>query len=113
MDSSVYDDIGVRRVINASGSMTYIGGSLMAPEVLEKMNQAAGAFVFIEELLAWASGEIAALTGTESGLVTTGTAGGILLCGCSCHAPCRISSGGRSEDQSPDGVHGRGVRTGD
>ena len=74
MDDSVYDDIGVRRVINASGSMTYIGGSLMAPEVLEKMNQAAGAFVFIEELLAWASGEIAALTGTESGLVTTGRA---------------------------------------
>ena len=84
MDGSVYDDIGVRRVINASGSMTYIGGSLMASEVLEKMSQAAGAFVFIEELLAWASGEIAALTGTESGLVTTGTAGGILLSTAAC-----------------------------
>ncbi|MDP6982722.1 MAG: hypothetical protein QGG05_06510 [Candidatus Latescibacteria bacterium] len=33
---SVYDEIGVRRVINASGSMTYLGGSLIAPEVLVK-----------------------------------------------------------------------------
>ena len=41
----LYDDIGVTRVINASGSMTYLGGSLIAPEVLEKMKEAAGAFV--------------------------------------------------------------------
>ncbi|MBT4097055.1 MAG: aminotransferase class V-fold PLP-dependent enzyme [Gemmatimonadetes bacterium] len=81
---SVYDEIGVRRVINASGSMTYLGGSLIAPEVLAKMDEAAGAFVFIEELLAWASGEIAHLTGTDAGLVTTGSAAGILLSTAAC-----------------------------
>ena len=47
----LYDEIGVARVINASGSMTYLGGSLIAPEVLEKMNEAAGAFVVMEELM--------------------------------------------------------------
>ena len=31
----IYDEIGVTRVINASGSMTNLGGSLMAPEVVE------------------------------------------------------------------------------
>ena len=31
----LYDEIGVTRVINASGSMSYLGGSLIAPEVLE------------------------------------------------------------------------------
>jgi uncharacterized pyridoxal phosphate-dependent enzyme len=81
---SVYDEIGVRRVINASGSMTYLGGSLIAPDVLAKMDEAAGAFVFIEELLAWASGEIANLTATDAGLVTTGSAAGILLSTAAC-----------------------------
>jgi L-seryl-tRNA(Ser) seleniumtransferase len=81
---SVYDEIGLRRVINASGSMTGLGGSLMAPEVVEKMAEAARSFVFMPELMAWAGGEIARLTGTEAGLVTTGTAGGILLASAAC-----------------------------
>ena len=84
MGGTIYDEIGVRRVINASGSMTYLGGSLIAPEVLEKMSDAAGAFVFIEELLAWAGGEIAGLTGTDAGLVTSGSAAGILLSTAAC-----------------------------
>ena len=77
----LYDEIGVTRVINASGSMTYLGGSLIAPEVLEKMREAAGAFVVMEVLMDWAGQEIAALTGAEAGMVTSGSAGGILL-GC-------------------------------
>ena len=76
---SVYEEIGMRKVLNASGSMTYLGGSLIAPEVVEKMNEAARSFVVMEELLEWACGEVARLTGTEAALVTTGTAGGILL----------------------------------
>ena len=80
----IYDDIGVTRVINAAGSMTYLGGSLIAPEVLAAMNEAAGSFVVMEELMAWAGTEIARLTGTEAGLVTTGTSGGILLAAAAC-----------------------------
>jgi hypothetical protein len=37
----IYDEIGVTRVVNASGSMTRLGGSLIAPEVLEAMARAA------------------------------------------------------------------------
>ncbi len=80
----LYDEIGVTRVINASGSMTYLGGSLIAPEVLEKMNEAAGAFVVMEELMAWAGMEVARLTGAEAGMVTSGSAGGILLSCAAC-----------------------------
>ena len=76
---SVYDEIGIRRVLNASGSMTYLGGSLIAPDVVEKMGEAARSFIVMEELVEWACGEVARLTGTEAALVTTGTAGGILL----------------------------------
>ena len=80
----LYDEIGVTRVINASGSMTYLGGSLIAPEVLEKMNEAASAFVVMEELMDWAGEEVARLTGAESGMVTSGSAGGILLSCAAC-----------------------------
>ena len=77
--SSIYDEIGVTTVINASGSMTYLGGSLMAPEILEAMNRAAGQFVRMDELIAWGGAEIARITGAEAGHVTTGSAGGLLL----------------------------------
>lgn len=76
---NVYDEIGMRRVLNASGSMTYLGGSLIHPDVVEKMASAARSFVVMEELMEWAGAEIARITGTEAGLVTTGTSGGILL----------------------------------
>jgi D-glucosaminate-6-phosphate ammonia-lyase len=81
---SIYDEIGIPRVINAAGSMTYLGGSLIAPEVLEAMKSAAGSFVFIEDLLAWASKEIAAQTSADAGLVTTGTTGGLVLATAAC-----------------------------
>lgn len=80
----LYDELGVTRVINASGSMTYLGGSLIAPEVLEKMNQAATSFVVMDELMDWAGDQIAALTGAEAAMVTTGSAGGILLAAAAC-----------------------------
>ena len=81
---SIYDEIGLPRVINAAGSMTYLGGSLMHPEVLEAMRSAAGSYVFIEDLLKWASDEIAAHTGAAAGLVTTGTTGGLILATAAC-----------------------------
>ena len=33
----VYDELGLRTVINASGTLTRLGGSRMAPEVLAAM----------------------------------------------------------------------------
>ena len=32
---SIYDELGVRRVINAATTLTVVGGSLMPAEVLE------------------------------------------------------------------------------
>ena len=32
---SIYDELGVRTLINAAGTVTRYGGSLMAPEVLD------------------------------------------------------------------------------
>ncbi len=81
---SIYEEIGLRPVINASGSMTYLGGSLMAPEVVEAMDRAARQFVFIEELIAWAGREVALLAGVPAAHITTGSAGGLLLATAAC-----------------------------
>src|SRR5512143_1293216 len=46
----IYDELGVRKVINGSATLTMLGGSLMPPEVLAAMADAAGHFVDIDEL---------------------------------------------------------------
>ena len=47
---NIYKELGVRPVINATGSVTMLGGSTPAPEVLEAMDQANGAYVPLMEL---------------------------------------------------------------
>ena len=39
--TDVYTRIGLRTIINASGTYTHLGGSLMPPEVIDAMNDAA------------------------------------------------------------------------
>ena len=48
--SSIYQDLGVEPIINASGTVTAYSGTLMWPEVSDAMNQASRAFVVMEEL---------------------------------------------------------------
>lgn len=81
---SLYDDLGVRRLINAWGSVTILGGSLMPPAVLEAMNEAARSFVRLRELQEKAGARIAELVGVEAALVSSGAAGGILLSVAAC-----------------------------
>lgn len=75
----VYTELEVRTVINASGTLTRLGGSRMSPEVLAAMAEAAASFVHIDELQAAAGAVIADITGAEAGYVTTGAAAGLAL----------------------------------
>src|SRR6516162_9118622 len=47
---SVYEAIGVKHVINATGTMTTLGGSLMPPEVVAAWTDAAKHFVDLFDL---------------------------------------------------------------
>lgn len=47
---NIYRIIGVKTLINAQGTYTALGGSLMPPEVVRAMTEAAGWFVSIAEL---------------------------------------------------------------
>jgi uncharacterized pyridoxal phosphate-dependent enzyme len=77
---NVYDELGVTTVINGQGTMTYLGGSLMRPEVEAVMSDAAQHFVDIAELEVAAGNRIAQMLKLPDGytaLVTSGAAGAI------------------------------------
>jgi L-seryl-tRNA(Ser) seleniumtransferase len=77
--SKLYENLGVRPVINATGTVTVLGGSLMPPEVVAAWADAARHFVNLLELQDRVGERIAKLIGVEAALVTTGAAGALLL----------------------------------
>ena len=75
----VYCDLGVRPIINAQGTTTTLGGSMVDPVAAKAMAAASNSMVFLKELNDRAGELIARCTGSEAGLVTSGAAGGMLL----------------------------------
>lgn len=82
--ADVYDALGVKRRINAAGTLTRLGGSLMAPEVVTAMGAAALHSVDIAELQAAASRAIGRITGAEAGMVSSGAAAALTLAAAAC-----------------------------
>jgi uncharacterized pyridoxal phosphate-dependent enzyme len=82
----IYTKLGVRPVINASGPVTILGGSLMPPEVVEAMAQAARSFVHLDELHLASGKYVAGLLGVEAAHVCSGAAGGIAVMAAACMA---------------------------
>ena len=75
----IYEDFGLKPIINASGPVTRLGGAPMPPAVLQAFQEAARQTVPLEQLQAAASKRIAEVTGTEAGLVTAGSAAALTL----------------------------------
>jgi L-seryl-tRNA(Ser) seleniumtransferase len=75
----IYAALGVKRRINAAGTLTRLGGALMDDEVVAAMAAAARASVDIAELQAAASRAISRITGAQAGIVTTGAAAALTL----------------------------------
>jgi len=75
----IYEDLSIKPIINASATLTKLGGSRMPGEVLEAMNAAAGSFVDLPLLQARVGDRIAELTRNEAAFVSSGAAGGIVL----------------------------------
>jgi uncharacterized pyridoxal phosphate-dependent enzyme len=76
---SVYEALGVKHVINATGTVTNLGGSLMPSEVAAAWVEASRHFVNLLDLHDKVGKKIARLIGVEAALVTTGAAGALLL----------------------------------
>ncbi len=90
---SIHDDLGIRPVINANATLTKLGGSVMPPEVIAAMQDAARYHVDIEEMHDRVSAKLAELTGNEAAMVTTGAAAGIVLsiAACVCNGDREIA----------------------
>src|SRR5438876_2124006 len=81
---SIYDKLGIRPVINATATLTRLGGSIMPPEVIEAMQDAARCFVDLDELQMKIGERLAELTHNESAYVSSGAAAGIMLAVAAC-----------------------------
>jgi L-seryl-tRNA(Ser) seleniumtransferase len=76
---SIYEQYGIAPIINASGTVTRLGGAPMPQAVLDAFREAAGEWVPLDQLQAAASKRIAEITGTEAGLATAGSAAALTV----------------------------------
>ena len=84
--ADVYTRLGVRPFINARGTWTYLSGSLELPEVQRAMDDASQHFVDMFELQRGVGKRLAELSGAESGMVTSGSAGAMAVATAACIA---------------------------
>ncbi len=82
----IYRRIGLRPLINARGTWTYLSGSLELPEVRAAQQAAAMHFVDIVELQHAVGRRLAEFSGAESGMVTSGAAGAMAAATAACIA---------------------------
>ncbi|MGA9402789.1 aminotransferase class V-fold PLP-dependent enzyme [Haladaptatus sp.] len=85
-NETIYEELGVPHVVNATGTKTRIGGSRIRPEAVEAMAQASEAFVRLSDLQARASELIADVTGADAGYVTCGASSALALGAAACIA---------------------------
>lgn len=76
---NIYSKNGLKAVINASGRMTKLGVSTISKGVGEALVEAAGSYVVIDDLYAWAGRTIGSMIGTEDACVTSSASAGIAL----------------------------------
>ncbi|NKC52289.1 hypothetical protein HED63_26770 [Ochrobactrum cytisi] len=78
-NQTVRDRMGLRPVINVSGTMTALGASIMVPEAIRAMAEIAPQFVEMDDLHRVGSKTVSRLTGGEAGFITASCASGISL----------------------------------
>lgn len=83
-DRNIYARLGIKTLINGQGTYTNLGGSVMPPEVVQAMAEAAGWFVSIPDLQEKVGARIAALVGAPAAMVTAGAASAITVATAAC-----------------------------
>ncbi|MCI0829550.1 MAG: hypothetical protein J4N67_05390 [Chloroflexi bacterium] len=83
---SIYKELGARPVINATGSVTMLGGSTPVAEVREAMDRADGAYVPLMELEERAGEVIAKMVDVPAAYITSGAGSALTLATAACMA---------------------------
>jgi L-seryl-tRNA(Ser) seleniumtransferase len=102
---AVYEELGVRRVVNAAGIYTDLGGSVLSPGVRAAVNAVNGAFAAMPELLERTGAYLAELVGAPAARVVPGASAGIALS----VGACMTRAEGPLMEQLPDTA---GMRSG-
>lgn len=76
---NIYQKLGLKRVVNASGKMTILGVSSVATEVMQATTEAASCFVEIDALVDRVGELISQHTGAEDSYVTSCASAGIAI----------------------------------
>ena len=87
----IYESVGIRPIINCRGTFTIVGGSLELPEVRAAKDAAGQHYVQLDEMMEAIGGRLAALTGAEWGVVTSGCAAALA------HATAACVAGGNPD----------------
>lgn len=77
MTQNIYQQLGLKQVINACGKMTILGVSSVAPEVMQATARAASSFVEIDQLVDKTGELVSRFTGAEDSYVTSCASAGI------------------------------------
>ena len=97
-ETITYEDLGVRRVINGRGTVTVLGGSIMPPEVVAAMVDAAKSHVSLPDLQQKAGAKVAEMIGVPAAMIACGAASAI-----TCGAAACLHRGDRKKAyQLPD-----------
>lgn len=78
-NTTIRERLGLRPIINVSGTMTALGASIIVPEAISAMAEMASQWVEMDDLQRSASAIVARLTGGETGFITACCASGITM----------------------------------
>ena len=76
---NVYEELGLRPVVNFRGTMTTLGASMQHQELFDAQAEAASQYIVLEDLHEAVGERLSKLIGSEAALVTTGAAGAIAI----------------------------------
>ena len=79
MTQNIYQQLGLKQVINACGKMTILGVSSVAPQVMQATARAASAFVEIDRLVDRTGERVSRFTGAEDSYITSCASAGIAI----------------------------------
>lgn len=84
--------LGLRQIINVSGTMTHLGASIASEQVVQAMSAILPHFVEINDLQRLASQQIAQSTGAEAGYITASSAAALTLSVAACMTGNKLSA---------------------
>lgn len=82
--TNIYQKLGIPTIINASGSMTVLGGSIMLPEVAQAMAEASQNYVHLPTLKKTLENRVAEMLSVAAVHFCSGASAGITLSAAAC-----------------------------